>query len=188
MSEAKNQSIKPDELTPEQRREVFYTGGLKAVVEVAGQKLVLGELALKDRGKIFQCFEDDINDMQKTVREYTKSQSPGLLGALFSFFKTLLGIPKKEKPAISIFKQFIEGLTANDVKLIMLCAEGRNNMKPAEIRSLIMNAPASEVQEAIKQALEINGIDTKKLMAERERVIPSSSARRTTTSTVGLRK
>jgi hypothetical protein len=173
-----------EDLTPEEKRDIFYHGGLRAKVELAGETIILGEVALKDKNKIFMCFESDIRDLQRTYKEYVRGNHSGILGVIASFFRTIFGMREKVAPAISIMKEFVSGMTANDVKLIQICAEGHNERTTEEIGELVMNAPGSQVQVAIRHALRINGIDTKKFMAARKSLIPTDAAR-TKTSTAG---
>lgn len=165
-----------EELTPEEKRDVFYCGGRRAVVRLAGRDIVLGELAHKDRYKIFECFERDIASLQKSYKEYVLAVKPSIFKVIAAFFRTLFGIEKKIKPAVSVMKKFVEGLTENDVILIQVCAEGRNEMTSKQIREIVMSSPPSEVQVAIQKALELNGIDTKKFLAARKMTVPSDAA------------
>jgi hypothetical protein len=178
------------ELTPEQKRTVFYEGGLKETVMLAGRKVVLGELTLRDRHKIFDCMEGDLAQVEKVWREYVGKEKPGiarkvLRGLVTVFRKEVLGLDYKRKHAITTMKEYVEGLTANDIKLIQVCAEGRNEMSPEQIKDLVMDSPYSEAQGAVQKALEINGIDTKKLQAARLTAILSEAASTTMTSTAG---
>jgi len=173
-----------EDFTPEEKKDVFYHGGLRAKVDLAGELIILGEVALKDKNKIFMCFENDIRDLQRTYKEYVRSDHSGIFGVLASFLRTIFGMREKVAPAISVMKTFVEGMTANDVKLIQICAEGHNDRTAEEIGELVMNSPGSQVQVAIRYALRINGIDTKKFTAARKSLIPTAAAR-TKTSTAG---
>lgn len=172
------------ELTPEQKSEILYRGGLSAKVVLAGHEITLGELASRDRYKIFECFERDIAAAQKSYRDYVRSDSPGIFRALMSLVRSVLGIRDPGSSAVSIVRKYVEDLTDSDVDLIQMCAYGRNKIPYLQIRKLVLDAPPSEVQAAVKKALEINGIDVKKFMAAREIAIPPTAAS-TTTSTAG---
>lgn len=177
--------MESNEFTPEQKRDIFYHGGLRETVTLAGHEIVLGELAQKDRFKIFECFERDIIASHKAYREYVKEAAPNIFKALFYFVIGLFGIERKQTSAVGVMKKFVEGLTESDIVLIQVCASGRNGeLTDKQVRDIVMDSPPSEVQVAIRKALEINGIDVKKFQAARQATVPTVTAK-TTTSTAG---
>jgi len=172
-------------LTPEQKRTVFYEGGLRETVTLAGHTLVLGELALRDKYKIFECMEGDLAQVERTWHEYIGSRARGVIGWLVRTFRDVIGLEEKRAYAIGAMKRYIDGLTDNDVRLIQICAAGRNQATPEQVKEIVLSAPTSEVQPAIQKALEINGIDLKKFMAAQPPTTPADAARKTMTSTAG---
>jgi hypothetical protein len=163
--------------TSEQKRAIFYTGGLSQAVTLSGRKVTLGELSMRDRYKIFECMEGDLIETEKAWVSYIGVVPRGLIGFVKQIMHKVIGLPEKRNFAISTMKKYIEGLTENDIRLIQLCAAGRNGKDGAfEIRDIVMSSPSSEVQEAIRVALELNGIDTKKYLAARRMAVPTDAA------------
>lgn len=147
-------------MTPLEKKEVFYYGGRRRSVKLCGRDIVIGEAALKDLPKIYGCLEGDAAELERITSEYVGNKPKGLR-RLFGMFR------KKERPAVSMIRELVEGVTKNDYRLVSLSALPFNEITEAEFKRLFWNAPNSEVQEAVRASLDVNGIDLKKMMAAR---------------------
>lgn len=162
-------------LTPEQKRDVLYSGGLQEKVVLAGREVALGELPLREFPKLFQAMEADLHEAAEIYRKYI-GRPKGFIRRSVDKVRSLFGLVESTQTAIGLMRNLVEGLTKSDVAVVQMCARGRNDLTDAEVEALVLAAPRSEVQKAIHVALELNGIDTKKFMAARGSV-PSVAAR-----------
>lgn len=150
-------------LTPDEKKTVFYEGGRRKRVKLRGIEIVIGELPVKDLPKLFGCIEADAAELERAYMQYVRPRSKGF------FLLRLFGLGKpQEKPAVSYLKNLVAGITKNDFRLVSMSALPFNEgMTDATFRTLFFEAPNSEVQDAIRAALEVNGIDLKNLQAIR---------------------
>ncbi len=166
-------------LTPDEKRTAFYEGGRRKTVKLRGQDFIIGELPVKDLPKFFGCIESDANELERAYMRYVRPRSNGWLRRLFGLGK------RPEKPAVSFLKDLVQGVTKNDFRLVALCALPFNEgLTEQAFRSAFYNAPNSEIQEAIRAALEVNGIDLKKIQATRG-TMPVALVAEMTTLTAG---
>jgi hypothetical protein len=149
-------------LTPDEKKTVFYEGGRRKRVKLRGTEIVIGELPVKDLPKLFGCIEADAAELERAYMQYVRPKSKG-------FFKSLFGLGKpQEKPAVSYLKNLVAGITKNDFRLVAMSVLPFNEgMTEASFRTMFFEAPNSEIQDAIRAALEVNGIDLKNLKAIR---------------------
>lgn len=150
----------------ERDQQIIEEGGRREVITLAGVKLKVGELSMKDRPKIFSIMEGDVLAYEKAYRRYMGRKEPGLVGAFKELIYALLGVKKK---ALGVMGQLMYGLTKNDLQLVELCTlPFTPGLSRRRVRKLFLNATHSEVQAAVKVILDINHFEVaalKKMMA-----------------------
>lgn len=173
-------------MTPAQKRDVLYLGGLREKVTLAGLELELGELALKDRPAMFRLMERDLKLTQSAWRKWVGLDRAASIPLIGGLIRSAFGLNAKKDTAIATMSNLVKGLTQSDVELILLCSVPFNpHLSPKQIRDAVMDSPNSVVQDIIRKVLDMNGVDIKKLTAARETPIPAQAAPGTTTGSAG---
>jgi len=173
-------------VTPAQKRDVTYLGGLSEKVTLAGLDIELGELALKHRPEMFRLMERDLNLTQSAWRKWVGLDRAASIPLIGGLIRSAFGLNAKKDTAVAMMSRLVKGLTDSDVELILLCSVPFNpHLTPKQIRDAIMESPNSAVQDAIRKILDMNGVDIKKLTAAREMPIPAPAAQGTTTGSAG---
>lgn len=152
----------------ERDKQIIEEGGARETIMLSGVELRIGELKIKDRHIIFACMEGDMVELEKANREYLDVPGPGLLGALKGIWQAITG---KRSKATGVMKKLLEGITANDYKLVKACVMPFNvRLSVKRFKELFWNSTFSEVQQAVRKIFDINHIEVKNFMAARERM------------------
>jgi hypothetical protein len=144
-------------MTNENAMQIITEGGLRDKIKLAGQELVVGELKLKDRPRLFAAIEGEMLAYYRTAGRAERINTPGLLAALWGF---IFGHRRARFEAQ--MERIMNDVTEHDIQIIGLCTGPFNDgLTKRRLRELVLESHPSEIRDAIKKVFDVNHIQEK---------------------------
>ncbi len=142
---------------------VIREGRLLENIKLGNAELVVGELSIKDRKKLFKVLEEEWKAfIAAHENEQQKAANGGLVGIIIEIFRTVLVLIFGEKAKSHIGKaiEIMNGVTTQDFEAVALCAIPFNEgLTRKKLKKLFSNAMASQVKDAMDKIYKINQVE-----------------------------